>query len=305
MAVSNKLAGNAVGVLGMVIWATNFPLSAVILKTWHPLMLTPVRLAIAGAIVTLAALALGQGRALAGLCADRRIVWSGVAFGASSLFFVWSQKHTDPVTAAIIVSAMPLISALFGWFSGRERFTLMLVLALLLAIAGGATTSLSDLKEHGESTIIGMVSMFVATGLYVCYSRLLVDGLPETPVLAKTAASTLVATLLTAAVVGGAAHGGLYEPSSDFSARTLGLIVALGLAVGLSAVLWFWVGGRIGVTVASVHNNLVPFYVILIAALIGASVSPQQILGALMVVMGAALAQWPSAQDLARESRPG
>lgn len=305
MALSNRVAGNTVGVLGMVVWATNFPLSAEILKTWHPLSLAPVRLAIAGVIVALVAAAVGQGRALIGLCVDRRILWSGLAFGSSSLFFVWGQKHTDPVTAAIIVSAMPLLSALFGWFAGRERFTLMLVLALLLAVAGGATTSLSDLEKGGESTLLGMAAMFVATCLYVWYSRLLVDGVPDIPVLAKTAASTLVGALLTACAVWIAAHAGLYDPSGDFSARTLGLIATLGLAVGVSAVLWFWVGGRIGVTVAAVHNNLVPFYVILMAAFIGAAVSGQQVLGALMVVMGAALAQWPAAPQAAGERGPG
>jgi drug/metabolite transporter (DMT)-like permease len=302
MAVSNKIAGNAVGVLGMVVWATNFPLSAEILKTWHPLSLTPVRLAIAGLIVMLAALAVGQGRALLGLCADRRVVWSGMALGASSLFLVWGQKHTDAVTAAIIASSMPLLSVFFGWFAGRERFTPMLVLALLLAVGGGVTISLADLREGGESTLLGMVSLFVATALYVLYSRLLVDGLPDTPVLAKTAASTLIAALLTVGIVWMAAFAGLFDPVIDLSERTLGMIVALGLAVGLSAVLWFWVGGRIGVTVASVHSNLVPFYVILMAAVIGSNVMGLQVLGALMVVMGAAIAQWPPAPASRKES---
>jgi drug/metabolite transporter (DMT)-like permease len=80
---------------------------------------------------------------------------------------------------------------------------------------------------------------------------------------------------------------------SDFSALVLVEIVLLVcVAIAGSAVLWLWTGRMIGVTVAAMHHNMVPFYVIVLAALGGAVVTGQHVLGALLVVAGAAIAQF-------------
>jgi drug/metabolite transporter (DMT)-like permease len=300
MILSDRIAGNAVGVLSMVVWATHFPVAVLILATWDPLLFTPVRVLLAGLIVSAAGLALSQGRAMGLLLFDRRVLISGVAFGLSSLCFVWAQKHTSPVTAAVIISATPLLSALMGWLAGRERITGVLIAGLLLALAGGVMTSAASAEGSVKSSFAGAASMLAAVILYVWYARLLVYDFAAAPVVAKTAASTLAAGALTAMVVAAATALGLIEPSYDFSPRTLALIAWLGLAVGVSAVLWFWVGGKIGVTVAALHNNLVPFYVILIAALMGGAVNGHEVLGATLVVAGAVLAQWPAPAGASR-----
>jgi drug/metabolite transporter (DMT)-like permease len=300
MAVSDRIAGNAVGVACMVLWATNFPVSEEILATWHPLLLTPVRIGLAGLVVVLAAVAVAQGRETLLLLANPRMLASGLAFGVSSIFFVTGQKYTDAVSASVIVSAMPLFSAVMGWMAGRERFTGGLVAALLLALIGGTLTSASGGGSQ-DGSLLGAASILAGTVLYVWYSRMIVDEFSDAPILAKTAASTLAGAALTTLAVGMAWTFGWFEPQYELSPRTLALVGWLGFAIGASAVLWFWVGRKIGVTVASVHNNLVPFYVILMAAMAGAAVSGQQLVGATLVVAAAVLAQWPSA-DL--KSRP-
>ena len=61
----------------------------------------------------------------------------------------------------------------------------------------------------------------------------------------------------------------------------------------------------IGVTVTSMHHNMVPFYVIAMAALTGATVSREHVIGAVLVIAGAVLAQVPlTARARARATGP-
>jgi drug/metabolite transporter (DMT)-like permease len=63
------------------------------------------------------------------------------------------------------------------------------------------------------------------------------------------------------------------------------------VAIGLSVLLWFTCVRLLGLTVAAIHTNLAPFYVMLIALAFGGRIVPQQVTGAVLVVMGALLAQ--------------
>ena len=55
--------------------------------------------------------------------------------------------------------------------------------------------------------------------------------------------------------------------------------------------LWFTSARILGLTVAAIHTNLAPFYVMLIAVGFGGTVSGRQVLGAVLVAAGALLAQ--------------
>jgi drug/metabolite transporter (DMT)-like permease len=63
------------------------------------------------------------------------------------------------------------------------------------------------------------------------------------------------------------------------------------IAIGLSVPLWFTSARILGITVAAIHTNLAPFYVMLIALGMGGTVSARQVLGAMLVAAGAFLAQ--------------
>ena len=100
--------------------------------------------------------------------------------------------------------------------------------------------------------------------------------------------------LITALVAAGWRLGGAVEPVPDISLTSLALLVWLGgIAIGASTVLWYAAGRMIGVTVTSMHHNMVPFYVIAMAALTGATVSREHVIGAVLVIAGAVLAQVP------------
>lgn len=287
------LLGNAAGVVCMLVWAANFPLAVSILKTWDAAALAPVRMLMAGFTVLAATLIMGQAKTFIRLIRRRDFIMPSAVFGLSALLFVVGQSRVDAVASAVIVCLMPLFSALIGWMEGVEKPGLKLAAAILLTVIGGFLTSLVSAQGSGsEGSLAGVMAMLAAVVTYVWFSRQLVNRFAEEPDLAKTSASMLlgglVCLLISAAMA--ALAGAL--PRYDVSAMTMGKIVLLAcVSLGLSSVLWLWTGRMVGVTVAAMHHNLVPFYVILFAAAGGAVISGQHIIGAILVIAGAIIAQ--------------
>lgn len=287
------LLGNAAGIACMLIWAANFPLAVSILKTWDPAAMAPVRMMLAGLTVLAATLLARQWGSLIRLFANRRFLLSSVVFGISTLLFVVGQSRIDAVSSAVIVCSMPLFSALMGWREGVETPGLKLAIAILLTVIGGVLTSLVSAQGSGsEGSLTGVLAMLGAVITYVWYSRELVLRFGDVPDLAKTSASTLISALTCFVIAAALSLVTGVMPRHDFSAGTLANIVLLAcVSIGLSSVLWLWTGRMVGVTVAAMHHNLVPFYVILFAAVGGAVISGQHIIGAVLVIAGAIIAQ--------------
>jgi drug/metabolite transporter (DMT)-like permease len=286
------IKGNLAGAVCMIVWSLHFPLSVSILKTWDPLALAPVRMGLAGVTVALVALALGQAGSMLALARNTRFVLVSCVFSLSALCFIIGQSRIDAVSAAVIVSAMPMISALMGWWDGLEKPGLKLLLAIVLTVAGGVLTSSVSAQGSGsEGSVSGILFMLAGVIAYVWYSRQLVVTFAAAADMSKVAVSMLVAIVPCAVVLAVfMAAGG--EVETDLSSETLGLILMMAcLSVGLSSVLWLWTGRIVGVTVAAMHHNMVPFYVIVMAALGGAVVTGQHLAGAALVIAGAGLAQ--------------
>ncbi len=291
----NIIRGNLAGIICMIVWSLHFPLSVVILNTWNPLALAPVRMGLAGLTVAAVGLALGQAGAMLALARNRQFVFVSVVFALSGLFFIIGQSRIDAVSAAVIVSAMPIFSALMGWWDGLERPGVKLVLAIALTVAGGVLTStVSAQGTGGEGSVSGILFTLAGVIAYVWYTRQLVISFADISDISKVAVSMLISVIPCSLILAAFATAGT-AIDVDFSATTLGLIVAMaGMSVGLSSVLWLWTGRVVGVTVAAMHHNMVPFYVIVMAALGGAVVTGQHIAGAVLVIAGAVLAQFRS-----------
>jgi drug/metabolite transporter (DMT)-like permease len=284
--------GNLAGIACMIIWSLNFPLVVSILKTWDAIALAPARMILAGLTVLVFALLFGQTRELVSLLKDKRFLFASAMFGISAMFFMSAQARVDAVSAAVIVSSMPLFSALFGWLAGTEKPGWRLAIAILLTIAGGALTSLVSAQGSGsEASFAGFGSMLAAVIFYVWYTREMVVRFSGAPDLTKTAGSMLVAAVpcLVAAAIFSTLGGGL---RIDLSASVLLQVFFMAcVTIGASSVLWLWTGRAVGVTVAAMHHNLVPFYVILLGAFAGTIVTANHVAGAVLVIAGAVLAQ--------------
>ncbi|WP_137389117.1 DMT family transporter [Rhodoligotrophos defluvii] len=291
--MSSRLYGNLAGVFSMLVWSTGLPAAAEVLKTWHPLLVMPVRMALAGVVLSLVVLAWNSLPRLT-LQLGKDIMLAGSAMGISGLFLVWGQAFAHPVNVAIIVASMPAISAAVGMLTGRERLTVTIALGVALAMAGGIVTIAG--REHGgpERVALGLgeLLVFISTVLFVLFTRISVDRLGNMSDLARAAVTTTASSLVTAPIAVIAGLLGLAELNYALDAKSVGLLVWLGcIGIGLSSVFWMAACRMLGVTVASMHNNMIPFYTMLFALLLGQAVSLVQALGGVLVICGAVLAQ--------------
>jgi drug/metabolite transporter (DMT)-like permease len=292
--MSPRLSGNLVTQAAVVLWATSFPATEALLASWHPLPLVAARLAISALSLSIMMVLAGQ----AGFF--RRLPWrdvalfGGLGLGAGTVFLVWGQDYSNPVSVAIIVTTLPLVSAVMGFALGQERITAMITLGIACAIAGGILASLPpegaslDFRG-GEFLVVGSVLLFT------WYSRASVTRLAALPDLTKTAVTMMAATVVVTLASGAVTAGGTVEARYDLSPTSIGLLVWVGfVSNGLSMFLWLVGARKLGVTIAAIHLNAVPFYVILIALILGGTLYVSQVWGACLVALGALLAQLPA-----------
>ncbi len=286
--------GNVAAVFCMLLWATNFPVVAVLVQSWSAIAITAGRLLIGALVVGIAAIAIGEKETLLRLPRHPAALAAGALLILSTFLFAQGQTLVDPVVAAVLVSAMPVFSVLIDWVSGEQRLTPQMLLAIALAVAGGVITSWpSSTTAAGETSFLGALSMLGGMLAYLFYTKLMIGTLKDEPDVAKSAVSMLIAGAIAAVVliltdiVGGGVRANL-------SPRDVGLVLWLGsMSVGASSVLWMWAGRYVGLTIAAMHHNMVPFYVIVMAAIAGAAITLQHVVGATLVIAGAALAQVP------------
>lgn len=299
-----RLSGNIIAFAAMALWATQFPVMAIIVGDWDPILLAPFRSGASGIFLLLALLLTG-GAANISRVPWLQVMWiGGIMLTASTIFFIWGQKYTHPVTAAIIVSMMPLISAAIGYFSKREPLTMPIAAGIVLALAGAYLTNLEPgaglfgfVLQGGEPYMLASVVLFV------WYSRETAERLSGLSETAQAGFTLAFACLGSTIVALGAVGLGAVEPVYDLSLEAIGVIAWCGaVAIGLAMALWFAAIRRIGVTVTSMHHNMVPFYVIVFASLGGGAIYETQAWGALLVFLGAALAQLPITAWLRRRS---
>jgi drug/metabolite transporter (DMT)-like permease len=289
---NDAVRGNLAALVCMLLWATNFPVADALLDTWSPLSLTAARLAIGGTVIAIAALAVRQWPTVARLIASPAVALAAMFQIASTLLFMIGQTKVDPVVAAVIVSSMPVITSIVGWLSGEERLTVRIGAAIALAVLGGVVTSWPGEGGGAEASLLGAAAILGGMISYVLYTNVLVSTLRHEPDIAKSAACMSVAAVMAAVLLALAAATGLAPVAADASPRSLALLAWLGaMAVGASTVFWLWAGRHVGLTVAAMHHNLVPFYVIMMGAWVGTPVTAQHVTGALMVIAGAVLAQ--------------
>jgi len=119
--MSQRLAGNIIAMVSMALWASGFVALQALLRSWDPLLLAPLRMALAALALTLV---LGLGGRLAELRAlpwRQALITGGLGLGCSGLLIVWGQSKSDAVTASIITTALPLLAALMSAAAGDER----------------------------------------------------------------------------------------------------------------------------------------------------------------------------------------
>lgn len=284
------MRGNLITAASVAVWASAFPATDRLLETWDPILLVPFRLGIGAVVLTVLALA------TVGFTELRRAPWRDVALigglgGLSVVMFIVGQSLSDGVTASVIATSSPVAALLLSAWKGIAKPTAYGLLGVALAVIGGALATVAGAERAGTFRG-GELLVLAAVIIWTWYSHAAVHRLLGIGDVARSALLLGAGAIVGIVVAASGLATGVVPPRADFSPGTMAWMVWVGgVAVGLSLPYWFLGVRLLGITVASMHQNLAPAYVMLMSMALGVPVVPLQVAGAALVVLGAVIAQ--------------
>ena len=284
-----KIKAYLVVAVGVFVWSSGLPLIDHLLGKWDFMSLATARSIIGGVFLfTISSI-------ISRKLPDKNLVKKAsliglTTYGFSAVCTVIGISYSDPFTASIIVTLIPVVSAVMDLFTSKRMISWKLMLALLFSILGGmlASVELDQLKF-----VFGLGELFVFTSvfLFVLYSRQTLHYLTFAPQISVLSISTLSGGLgmLIVTILSGFMGN---ELNYSFEPRYLIPLLILGIiSMGLSVQLWFYGVKRLGVTQASLLQNLAPVFVMLIMLVLGNRFEGMKALGGLFVICAAVIAQ--------------
>jgi drug/metabolite transporter (DMT)-like permease len=204
--------------------------------------------------------------------------------------FSYGETHISAVLAGLINACTPLATVIVALFILRqERFSSKVIGGLFVGLAGvvvviGAWNGFGESQLLGISACLGAVTCY---GFGFSYARRHLSQLPDSPVALATG-QVLCGTLQLLPFCLAFGHVHAHRPLSSL----LGL-AALGiLGTGIAYILNFHVVRNAPATIASSVTYLTPVFAVVVGvAFLGESLSWNEPVGALLILLGAALAQ--------------
>jgi drug/metabolite transporter (DMT)-like permease len=286
------LTSNLTCFAAMVMWSFAFPIAEFMLASWGTVTLVLTRQLIG--VATLFACWLW----LDGFARIRAADWrgglhvGGIGFGLGSITFLVGQHMSDAVTPAIAASMMPIIGALLEVTLDGRRLKPRLLGGILLALLGGllATGTRIDEGNFGWGSMLCLFSVvlfaWATRATNHRFRSLSFVGQTTLTLSGSLIVVTLVYLLMRLLQIPGTGVGVL-------DAQHLGLLVFSSVAsLALAQFMWIRGAAGLGILLASLHMNAVPFYVMVIVVLfLGESWNWGQAAGAALVAAGVLLAQ--------------
>lgn len=287
----SALAANGICLLSMLTWALGLPALGHLVQFIPPFSLTAFRVGLAGIVLVLVWL-LVEGPATVLRAPWGRGIGVGlVVMGLGAVLVAVALQLTDPVTVAIITALMPLVGIGLEVALDGRKMTPLLWIGLFLSLLGGLVAL--DLTGARPSLGWGALAAFVSVLAFTWGSRATVSAFPALSPLGRTAITVAGAGFGMSIVAAVVAHSG--GPAIDWSGigwkEVAALVAASVGSIALSQTLWIISVGQLGIGIASLHMNAVPFYVMLITFALGGAWNWAQAIGAAIVVLGVLVAQ--------------
>ncbi|MFN0043548.1 MAG: DMT family transporter [Alphaproteobacteria bacterium] len=282
--VPDRLAANGALCGAAFLWGSFFPVVADLLGTWDPYTLTVVRLALGAVILVGLVLAIDGRRAYAASLPWRRIVLLGfVGFALFCILITFGILYSGAISASLVSSTSPILAAFLVWgFAGRKP-SRVVVLAALLAVAGGMIVVFRDGPAElrgGELFVLG------STAAFIWYTFKVPDWLSGLSPLAITAHTVGAGALCLIPPYAVAVWAGWIVPKVELSARSFVLLFYLAAtSVALAAALWNYGIKRIKVEVASMYSNMCPVFAVMVSMFMGVYPSWAHLIGGVMILV--------------------
>jgi drug/metabolite transporter (DMT)-like permease len=270
-------------------WGANLPVTKVMLGHFDLMPMAAVRTAAATAAL---AVLLGLVEGWSALRIDLppgRFLMLGLLMGGFFACYAFGIWLSNPITAALVGVAGPLVSAATVWLATRQAFDPGFGVALGLTVTGGLILASSTVLGRGDATFRGgEIIVLLSSSLWTLYSLKAQAWFGRESQLHRAYVASLSAlgwlVLLAGAMV---ALGRARQPFgvSDGWVWTQLIATAI-LASGLGGYYWNVGASRLGVPVASLWVNLTPFFAVLWAMAYGFTPNAYQIGGGLVALSG-------------------
>jgi drug/metabolite transporter (DMT)-like permease len=290
------LAANLGMLLVALSWGTMIPSMSHLLLGWDPYFLAFARYGLA--VPPMLALLHLTERDLpwfAGFAPWRWWVLGIIGIGFFPPLYTVGLAHCNPVTAAILSSTSPAVTAVVGRLGFRLPIPARMIPGILLTILGCAYATYDpglgglpfDLRG-------GEVLIIAASACWSWYSIAAQRWLPGCSQLRIAGVTTTTGTVVLIAVylLAGALGGAEVPPALPGNWLDAGLFLWLAFVpVMLGNMLWHHGVRRLGAVIAALFMNLMPISAVLITAAMGTLPSGQQLVGGIAVLAGIMLAQ--------------
>jgi drug/metabolite transporter (DMT)-like permease len=290
------LAANLGMLLVALSWGTMIPSMTHLLMGWDPFFLAAARYCLPiPAMLALLRFTEGRSAWFAGLAPWRWWLLGTVGIGMFAPLYTLGLQHSNPITAAILSSTSPAITAIVGWLFYRLPIPGRMIPGIALTIVG-CVYATYDPALSGASFDLrgGEILIIAAAACWSWYSITAQRWLLGCTQIRITGMTTLTGsfTLIAAYLIASLAGIGRFPPAIPATTLDLGLFLWLAFVpVMLGNILWHHGVRRLGAVIAALFMNLMPITAILITAALGIAPTTQQLIGGAVVLVGIMLAQ--------------
>jgi drug/metabolite transporter (DMT)-like permease len=276
-------------------WGANVPISKVMLVHFDLIPMSAIRTAVAAVALGVLLLLIEGVAALRIDLGWRRFALLGLMMGGFFCFYTLGIQFSNPITAAIAGVAGPLVSAATVRLVTGMRFDPGFPIALSLTVLGGVILVSSTLAGEAHVTFGGgEIIVLLSNGIWTLYSIKAQAWFDRASQLHRTYVASLSAfgwmAVASLVMIG---LGSSRPPWAVHDPLVWTQLVAIALfASGLGGYFWNIGASRLGVAVASLWVNLVPFFAVLWSMAYGFMPNAYQIAGGLVALSGVVYMQW-------------
>jgi drug/metabolite transporter (DMT)-like permease len=301
--------GNACYFFAAFFWGLNIPVTVKLFDSFDPYFLAAVRVLIAALVLCVLCVATNGLKTLSMPIAVGRLALLSLALALFFSLYNLGLKYTNPITAAAIMAATPVYTAMTLRLSTgaalQPGFWVAATLSILgtaIAIMGRPDAALSNLSLQGGEILI--VLSYVSWNMFsILAQRWFAADVPQ---LQRTylamAAAVLWMTAVWALVL---TAGWISAPTLAPSQRdVIYVLVTAVFSTGLGVAAWNLGVKRIGLAAGAVWQNTVPVFGVLIAIAFGIMPTIAQLVGGVIVLTGVIYMNWARAQHGRRTLGP-
>lgn len=288
------IRANLIVTLGMALFSFSLPLLEILAEDYSVTALVVVRNIISGGVLILLGLIIEKQHRLSRQGWRHALMAGAFWYLVTMICLTYAVVFTGAFSTAVILSLIPVVSALIDVMKGEDHIGPRLFAALVISISGGVLASVG-LGQGADLTLgFGELMLLIGVISWVIMSRYVDTHMKSEPPITGLGVIILIPGLILSIVMVLLEQYGLEASGLAGGMTTQNIILFLFLGIISSAgsmVLWFRGVALLGVTIASLQQNLVPVFVLIQIAILGQSLEPIKMIGGVMVVAGALIAQ--------------